>query len=272
MENKIYKLTDKEFSDLVKSSLNISEVLFKLGYTSVGNSWGYSQVKQRMQDLNLSGKDFRGKTAMVKAAQNNTIDPKKLLCENSRHTRRVLRSYILRNKLLPYSCAICGITEWQGKTLSLELDHINGINNDNRLTNLRFLCPNCHSQTTTYGAKNKQLVESKYDLSDELKTLIINSYIELKNQKKVAEKYNLNTKAVKQVLSEAGLTKPNQKYVIQYDSNHNEIRRFGCIAECCQWLMDNNLVTTKLMKTCRATLNRNIGVLWKNYYFNILDA
>ena len=272
MENKIYKLTDKEFSDLVKSSLNISEVLFKLGYTTVGNSWGYSQVKQRMQDLNLSGKDFRGKSTIADCNEKKEIDASKLLCENSKHARNILRSYILRNKLLPYTCAICGITEWQGKTLSLELDHINGINNDNRIENLRFLCPNCHSQTTTYGAKNKQKVESKYELSDELKNLIISSYIELKNQKKVADKYNLNHKAVKQVLSEAGLTKQNQKYVIQYDSSHNEIRRFGCIAECCQWLMNNNLVTTKLMKTCRATLNRNIGILWKNYYFEILDA
>ena len=62
MENKIYKLTDREFIDLVKSSLNISEVLFKLGYTTVGNSWGYGQVKKRMQDLNLTGTDFRGKS------------------------------------------------------------------------------------------------------------------------------------------------------------------------------------------------------------------
>ena len=45
MENKIYKLNDEQFIDLVKSSLNISEVLFKLGYTTVGNSWGYSEVK-----------------------------------------------------------------------------------------------------------------------------------------------------------------------------------------------------------------------------------
>ena len=63
MENKIYKLTDREFIDLVKSSLNISEVLFKLGYTTVGNSWGYGQVKKRMQDLNLTGADFRGKSS-----------------------------------------------------------------------------------------------------------------------------------------------------------------------------------------------------------------
>lgn len=272
MENKIYKLTDEEFSNLVKSSLNISEVLFKLGYSTAGNSWGYSQVKQRMQDLNLSGKDFRGKSAAVTYAKNKELDTSKLLCENSKHSRHVLRGHIIRNKLLPYKCAICGTVEWQGKTLSLELDHINGVNNDNRLENLRFLCPNCHSQTVTYGAKNKQQVESKYDISDELKDLIVSSYLELKNQKKVAEKYNLQLKAVKQVLSEVGLTRQNQKYIIQYDINHNEIRRFGCIAECCQWLMDNNIVHTKLMKTCRATLNRNLNTLWNNYYFELLDA
>ena len=272
MENKIFKLTDQDFSDLVKSSLNISEVLFKLGYSTKGNSWGYSQIKQRMEILGLSGKDFRGKSAICIKNENKKIDQKKLFCENSKHSRRIVRKYILQNKLLPYKCSICGITKWNGKTLSLELDHINGINNDNRLTNLRFLCPNCHSQTTTYGARNKQCAESKFDLSQELKNLIINEYIKLKSIDSVSKKYNLKLKAIKQVLSEAGLTKPNQKYVIQYDSNHKEIKRFGSIAECCKWLISNNVVKTKLLKTCKNTLKRNFNSLWNNYYFELLDA
>ena len=76
MENKIYKLTDEEFIDLVKSSLNTSEVLFKLGYTTKGNSWGYSQVKQRMTDLNLSGKNFRGKSAIATSKELKKIEKK----------------------------------------------------------------------------------------------------------------------------------------------------------------------------------------------------
>lgn len=271
MENKIYQLSDSEFIDLIKSSLNISEVLFKLGYSTVGNSWGYSQIKQRMQDLNLSGNNFRGKS-ILKSKKFERVDPNKLLCENSKHTRLVLRRYIISHNLLPYKCAICGIKEWNGKTLSLELDHINGINNDNRIENLRFLCPNCHSQTTTYGARNKQLIDSHFEITDELRTLIINKYLELKNKKKVSKILNLQLKAVSKVISEAGLNKPNQKYVIQYDFNHNEIRRFGSISECCNWLMDNNIVTTKLLKTCRNSLLRNIDKLWNNYYFSILDA
>lgn len=271
MENKIYKLTDDEFIDLVKSSLNISEVLFKLGYSTVGNSWGYSQVKKRMTDLNLSGSDFRGKSSITQIKA-KPINKDKLFSQNSKHARTVLRKTIIKENLIPYKCQICGISEWNNKTLSLELDHINGINNDNRIENLRFLCPNCHSQTDTYGAKNTKPTESHYDISEELKERIINEYLELKNSIKVSKKLGLARKAVQQVLKEAKLGKSNQKYVIQYDSNHNEIRRFGCINDCCKWLIDNNIVKTKLIKTCRNTLNRNVNKLFHNYYFEILDV
>ena len=52
-------------------------------------------------------------------------------------------------------CALCGIPEeWNGKTLCLELDHIDGNSDDNTRKNIRIICPNCHSQTPTYKAKN----------------------------------------------------------------------------------------------------------------------
>ena len=53
-----------------------------------------------------------------------------------------------------YKCSICFISEWNGKPIVLEIDHINGINSDNRVENLRYVCPNCHSQTSTYKGKN----------------------------------------------------------------------------------------------------------------------
>jgi hypothetical protein len=52
-------------------------------------------------------------------------------------------------------CEICGISEWNGKSLTLEIDHIDGIHANNHPNNLRIICPNCHSQTDTYKAKNK---------------------------------------------------------------------------------------------------------------------
>lgn len=272
MENKIYKLTDKEFIDLVKSSLNTSEVLFKLGYSTVGNSWGYSQIKQRMQELNLTGQDFRRKSVITELNEQNKLAIDELFCENSKHPRNILRRRIIADKLIPYKCAICGITEWQGKNLSLELDHINGINNDNRLENLRFLCPNCHSQTDTYGSKNKKIIEKDYDIPAELKDEIISKYAELKNQKRVSEELNVKLKVVKEVIKNSGIGKSNQKYVIQYDAEMHELNRFGTISECCEYLINENLVKTKILKTCRNTLLRNVNKFWNGYYFKLIES
>jgi 5-methylcytosine-specific restriction endonuclease McrA len=71
-------------------------------------------------------------------------------------SRASIRKTILKENLIEYKCSECNVIEWNGKTLSLHLDHINGVNNDNRLENLRFLCPNCHSQTETYTGRNKK--------------------------------------------------------------------------------------------------------------------
>jgi len=82
-------------------------------------------------------------------------------------SRKVIRKQIVDENLLKYECAICSINEWFGQSISLHLDHINGINNDNRLENLRFLCPNCHSLTPTYCGKNNKSKPYK-KVSDEV--------------------------------------------------------------------------------------------------------
>jgi 5-methylcytosine-specific restriction endonuclease McrA len=75
-------------------------------------------------------------------------------------SRRSVRKIILEQKLIDYKCSLCDLTdEWNGNKLILHLDHINGLRNDNRVENLRFLCPNCHSQTSTYTGKNKTKIE-----------------------------------------------------------------------------------------------------------------
>lgn len=74
------------------------------------------------------------------------------------HTKRengLVRKYLLDFELLEYACSICGQTdEWMGEILTLQLDHINGNSCDNNFHNLRWLCPNCHTQTSTYCGRN----------------------------------------------------------------------------------------------------------------------
>jgi transposase-like protein len=272
MINKIYECTDEQFVNLIKNSANIAEVLFKLGYTVKGNSWGYSQVKQRMTDLNLSSANFKGKNAYYETNKEREITPDKLFRINCKHTRTVLRRNIIRNNLLPYKCAICGISKWNNKTLSLELDHINGMNNDNRLENLRFLCPNCHSQTTTYGSRNQQRNESTYEITDELRELVSNTYDKVNSVKRVSSILGIRRKVVTAIVNETGQKHSNQKYVIRYDKNHNEIARYGSLVEAAKTLIANNEVKTKKVKTCTRTISYNKDNFWLNSYWTILDG
>lgn len=70
-------------------------------------------------------------------------------------SRRNIKLRLLRAKLLENRCSNCGVSEWMGKPLAIQIDHINGVRDDHRLANLRMLCPNCHSQTETYGSRNR---------------------------------------------------------------------------------------------------------------------
>lgn len=272
MENKIYKLSDEQFVELLKNSSTISEVLFKLGYSVKGNSWGFAKIRQRMSDLNLDGSVFKGKSPITKYGSLHKVNASDILKPNCKHARSVLRRYVIKNNLIPYRCAICGCVEWQGRTLSLELDHINGINNDNRIENLRFLCPNCHSQTTTYGSRNQQRNDSEYEISDDLRDLIETEYRKRNNIKQVSAALGIRRRVVNKVVSESGLKKSNQKYVIRYDKDWNEIARYGSLIETAKQLILNNEVKTKRIKTCTRTIMYNKDNFWLNSHWKILDG
>lgn len=272
MENKIYKLSDEQFVELLKNSSTISEVLFKLGYSVKGNSWGFAKIRQRMSDLNLDGSVFKGKSPITKYGSLHKVNASDILKPNCKHARSVLRRYVIKNNLIPYRCAICGCVEWQGRTLSLELDHINGINNDNRIENLRFLCPNCHSQTTTYGSRNQQRNDSDYEISDDLRDLIETEYRKRNNIKQVSAALGIRRRVVNKVVSESGLKKSNQKYVIRYDKDWNEIARYGSLIETAKQLILNNEVKTKRIKTCTRTIMYNKDNFWLNSHWKILDG
>jgi predicted RNA-binding Zn-ribbon protein involved in translation (DUF1610 family) len=93
----------------------------------------------------------------------------------------------LKQKLLKkgtsYKCVMCGISEWQNQKLSLHLDHINGNNTDNDESNLRFLCPNCHSLTHTYCGKNNKSGFGSINkkVSDELLLKSMNECLNVKD-------------------------------------------------------------------------------------------
>ena len=146
----IDKVSDEDFITIIKNSTNFKEVALKLGYKGVARSTKIF-IQNRINDLNLSTDHF------------TSTSPRKLtdldiFCENSTVTRKVMRERYLLNKYSPYECAICGQKPfWNNKPMSLIIDHINGINNDNRLENLRWVCPNCNIQLPTSNRKKSSL-------------------------------------------------------------------------------------------------------------------
>lgn len=274
MTNKIYECSDEQFEQLIKNSINISEVLFKLGYSVKGNSWGFSQVRRRMDDLGLQMSDFKGKSAAASYQRSKELTAEELFKPNCKHCRNILRRFIVKHGILPYKCAICGCSKWNGKTLSLELDHINGINNDNRLENLRFLCPNCHSQTVTYGSRNQQLNKSKYDITEDLRRLVESTYEKEKSVKRVSTVLGIRRCVVTQIVNESGQKHSNQRYVIRYDLNGNECERYGCLADAARWLIENNLVKTRKLETAKRQIRYNASRNnpFAGYKWTILDG
>ena len=161
--SKVYQISDDEFRALIEQSDSYSDVLKALGLTPKGGS-SLDVLKRRISELNCSTTHFGSKAAHTAPNIKYSLD--EILVENSTYANMArLKGRLIKEGRLEYKCACCGISDWMGKPLRLQLDHINGRNNDHRIENLRFLCPNCHSQTDTYAGKNKGESFSGQDLS-----------------------------------------------------------------------------------------------------------
>lgn len=144
----IDKWTKENISEKIKISNSKSELIYNLGLTSKGDNFKTLEKYIKMYDLNV---DFLEKNYFKNKKELNEI-----LVENSTYQTNHLKERLYKEGLKKRECEMCGQGEiWKGKRMSLILDHINGINNDNRFENLRIVCPNCNSTLPTHCRKNK---------------------------------------------------------------------------------------------------------------------
>ena len=146
----INNYSKEELENVVKCSFSYAEVLSKLGYSTVKGQ-NNRVLKNRLNYYNISTEHF-----VYKAPKINWTD-EEIFCENSKASQSKLRKTFKERNFVPYKCNVCGLEPfWNGKPLTLTLDHKNGNNKDNRIENLQWVCPNCDRQSNTYGIRNRK--------------------------------------------------------------------------------------------------------------------
>jgi Zn finger protein HypA/HybF involved in hydrogenase expression len=148
--------TEEEIRKAVKESYSIAQTLCKIGLKPRGGN--YRIIKKKIKEFNIDTSHFTGQGHLKgKTHQFIPLFPyEQILTENSHYQSFKLKNRLIKDNMLKNECSACMLeATWQGKEIKLHLDHTNGINTDNRIENLRLLCPNCHSQTDTYTGKNK---------------------------------------------------------------------------------------------------------------------
>jgi len=139
-------------SQIVKESFTYMECLRKLGKKPVPTNYYY--IKNLIKKYDLNCEHFNKKHGCCNNRTQIKIPIEEYLNGNRKIDTYKLKNKLLEAQLIEYKCLFCGITDWNGHIIPLELDHIDGNKNNNQLSNLRILCPNCHATTPTYKTKN----------------------------------------------------------------------------------------------------------------------
>ena len=236
------KRSKEEYEIAAKQSFSIADVCRKLDIKPVGGN--YKTVKDNLEKFNIDTSHFTGQgwNVGLKFRPRKQLELKDILKENSPYQSLKLKNRLLQEGLKEYKCERCGLTEWQKKPIPLELHHINGNHNDNRLENLQILCPNCHALTDNFRGKNNIRYNKKKDL---VLNGLVTKKSEKTNKKEKQKRYclycghELNRKQTKycskECMHNAVSKRPSVFELIdkikEYNGNNCELGRFYGVSE-----------------------------------------
>lgn len=215
----------QDLAEVVKNSTSKKDVLTKMGMAVSGSS--YNILRRKLKKLNIDTSHFNQYLGTVKEKTDWVKFETYLVKDSKCSGTHWLKLNLVKKGHLKYECTVCKNNgQWQGKKISLHLDHINGIRNDNRIENLRILCPNCHSQTETYAGKKLKRNNKKWkQKSNKCKkcNVIISDVSKccLKCSRQISE-----TKPPKERLEELVQTLPMVKIGLMYRVTDNTVRKW----------------------------------------------
>lgn len=224
------KEREEFYVNLIKSSNSLIEVCRKANI--VPTTGNYDTLKKVIKENEVDISHFKRLGGVSNSGiKKNTSE---YLIKGSKITSFKLKNKLLKEGYKEHKCENpeCGLTEWHGKPIPLELHHINGDNTDNRLENLQILCPNCHSLTDTYGGKNQKINATKRycktcgkELTSGQKVYCSNEcrYSNKKETKVKKDKLNINAEIL---INDFKELKSFRGVGLKYQVSDNGIRRY----------------------------------------------
>lgn len=147
--------SDEEFIQAHSECDSVADLLRRLGLSVYGQS--YVTVKRACERLNLPYPTNRGAHSQRASGPGTKKELDSYLHEGSGAKSHFLRQRLIKEGRKEARCEDCGLDSWMGVPIPLELDHVNGDNRDNRIDNLKVLCPNCHALTPTWRGRNRRV-------------------------------------------------------------------------------------------------------------------